>query len=157
MTSTTAKRNSWRGVAIVGIISFVLLLPLLSRAQSAPPSELRAAIKAQLMSDPRTSSLSAAQIDAMVGILAQEAQSRGMSANDVAWHPNQNAVPMNTFAPDFCGAIPEFLCVFGKAFGLLGPDAIIAYILGASSMGLIWVLAEMLHRHRYPAPVVAKQ
>jgi hypothetical protein len=37
-----------------------------------------------------------------------------------------------------------------EAFGFVGPDTTIPFCLGAASMGLIWIIAEMLHRHKYP-------
>jgi len=129
-----------------------MALPQTTRAQANADS-LRATIKAALLSDPRTSGLSPAQIDAMVGILAQEAQRQGMTAGDITWRPS----PTPTFganAGDSTGATAcgsnSFLCRFNEAFGFAGNDPTIPFVLGASSMGLVWILAEMLHRRRHP-------
>ncbi len=107
----------------------------------------------QIMSDPRTSSLTQVQVDEMVAILTQAAQAQGLTANDIAAKPVDSSGFFSEEvrqAYDACEGTPTFFCVFDLAFGFLGPDSIIPFILGASSMGLIWILAEMIHRRRYP-------
>jgi hypothetical protein len=37
-----------------------------------------------------------------------------------------------------------------EAFGFIGPDTTIPFALGMASMGLIWIIAEMMHRRKYP-------
>jgi hypothetical protein len=37
-----------------------------------------------------------------------------------------------------------------EAFGFVGVDTTIPFTLGAASMGLVWILAEMIHRRRHP-------
>jgi hypothetical protein len=142
-------------------LAFVITLllaatPLIARAQTAgaPDAALRATIRAELLSDPRTSSLSKAQLDAMVNILTQEAQKQGITSHDITWHPQTStdfgasggAAPANT-----CDGTPAFSCIFDQALGFLGPDTTIPFALGAASMGLVWVLAEMIHRRKHPA------
>jgi hypothetical protein len=127
------------------------LVPLIIHAQTTTSqSDLSATIRAELLSDPRTSGLSQTQLDAIVSLLTKQAQSQGITVHDITWRP-QPLQFGSTNAPeaiDVCAGIPRYLCAFDEAFGFVGPDVLIAYILGVSSMGLTWILAEMIHRHR---------
>jgi hypothetical protein len=130
------------------LCTLLLLVPFMSRAETAPPADLRAIIRAELLSDPRTASLSQAQLDAMVSLLSQEAQKQGLNAQDITWHPQSSASGAAQAAPESCAG--SFTCMMDQAFGFIGPDPTIPFFLGMASMGLIWVLAEMIHRKRYP-------
>jgi hypothetical protein len=143
------------------LVSLVALqgafLPRAARADVALGSDLQTTIRAQLLSDPRTTGLPAQQIDALVGILSGEAQKQGLTASDLTWHPQIPQSFITTAselapAPSACGAAPWYLCIFGEAFGFLGFDVTIPYILGVASMGLVWVIAEMIHHRRKRAP-----
>jgi len=141
-----------KAVVAAGLVAVGLFtLPLLAHAQ-APASDLSATIRAELLKDPRTASLSSAELDAMVSILASEAQRQGVTASDITWNPAADIVAE---VVDACGDIPKFSCIFGLAFGFIGPDPTIPYILGVTSMGLVWLLAEMIHRRRYPVQAQA--
>jgi len=130
--------------------ALALMLPLFVAHAQAPDSDLRATIQAQLMSDPRTSSLSEAQLDAMVSVLAQEAQKRGITAGDLTYRPQHAfGATIAETVEDICQGIPSISCAFDVALGFLGPNTFIAYTLGAASMALVWLLAEMLHHRRY--------
>jgi hypothetical protein len=122
-------------------------MPFFVSAQTAPDN-LRATIRAQIMSDPRTTGLSEVQIDAMVNILARAAQQRGVTANDLLWQPQQQQTSAFAAAPDYCGPTPGFLCAFDLAFGFAGTDPTIPFTLGAASMALVWIVASKLHDHR---------
>lgn len=126
-------------------VSALFLMPL---AASAQTSDLKATIRAELLKDPRTTSLTVAQLEAMVELLSGEAQEQGMTPSDIAWRP----ASFSQQVTDVCGATPQVLCIFGVALGFIGSDPTIPYILGAASMALVWILAEMIHRRRYPAP-----
>lgn len=133
-------------------ISLVLIFPFLAHAQTG---DLSATIRGQLMSDPRTATLSSAQIDAMVQLLAQEAQKRGLTASDITWKPQTFAGAPTAPAAQDSACTSALTCAFTEAFGFVGPDTAIPFILGATSMALIWILAEMMHRRKYshvPAP-----
>jgi hypothetical protein len=131
----------FRTAAIIAALlaPFLLFIPVLASAQS---TDLSSTIRSELLKDPRTENLSQTQLDAMVQLLSGEAQQRGITASDITWRPSS----LSQAVTDVCGDTPQALCVLDVAFGFLGPDSIIAYILGASSMALIWLLAEMLHR-----------
>lgn len=156
MTGTMRAGRFQQTFLLPVVLALLALTPLVSRAQTAPPSgDLRATIRAELLSDPRTSGLSAVQLNAMVDLLSQQAQKQGMSAHDITWRPQNN----ETFGSgggtpgtsNDCNGIPSIACILDEAFGFLGPDATIPFSLGMASMGLIWILAEMIHRHRHPA------
>lgn len=148
---------SVRALGIAVVIGLLACMPMVLHAQTTTSNELSATIRAQLLSDPRTSTLSEAQLNAMVDLLSQEAQKQGLTAKDVVWRPNPPAIgdgttsatPSSLFSCD-----GSFTCLVDEAFGFVGPDTSIPFLLGMSSMGLIWILAEMLHRHRYPHIVV---
>ncbi|MEK7156602.1 MAG: hypothetical protein AAB790_02225 [Patescibacteria group bacterium] len=135
------------------LIVFVLLamLPFWAHAQNTQ-SDLRATIRAELLSDPRTSSLSEAQIDALVGLLADEAEKQGITSEDIQWRPqsSERFVATESAAPQAPACAGGFLCTMTEAFGFVGADTTIPFTLGAASMGLVWILAEMIHRRRHP-------
>lgn len=134
-----------------------LVLPFAANAQAA--NDLSATIRAQLLSDPRTATLSQTQFDAMVQLLSQEVQKRGLTTEDLTWRPQPAQYTFGSMSPaapavEQCDTIA---CLASEAFGFSGPDTLIAFVLGATSMGLVWILAEMLHRRRYshsPVPSV---
>jgi hypothetical protein len=147
---TSLSSSRILAVAILVVCAF---MPLVLHAQTATSSALSAAIRAELLSDPRSASLSEAQLSAMVDLLSQEAQKQGLTAQDIQWHPNP---PATGYAAP--GAVADsgpvcdgsLTCLMDEAFGFVGPDTTISFLLGMSSMGLIWILAEMIHRHKYP-------
>ena len=134
------------------ILALLVSVPFFVSAQNAS-SDLRATIRAELLSDPRTSSLSEAQIDALVGLLADEAEKQGITSQDIQWRPesSERFVATESAAPQEaaeCGG--GFLCTMSEAFGFVGADTTIPFTLGAASMALVWLLAEMMHRRRHP-------
>lgn len=132
----------------------LVALPLFVQAQSA---DLQTTIRQALLSDPRTASLSAVQIDAMVQILVEEAERRGISSQDINWRPQQ----YDTFAEgdgvaSSCGNIPSFLCSLNQAFGFDGSDPTIAIGLGITSALLIVIIGLMLEMKRRAAASLAR-
>lgn len=145
MSRTTSLR------IILAVCVVVAALPFLAHAQNAS-SELRSTIRAELLSDPRTSSLSQAQIDALVELLAGEAEKQGITSEDIQWRPqsSERFVATESAAPQASECAGGFLCTMTEAFGFIGADTTIPFTLGAASMGLVWILAEMIHRRRHP-------
>lgn len=143
---------SLRLLVLTSLFALCALLPLTLHAQTSTSSELSATIRAQLLSDPRSASLSEAQLSAMVDLLSQEAQKQGLTAQAIEWHPNPTTLGANSTNSGSTGDIcnGSYTCLVDEAFGLVGPDTTIPFFLGMASMGLIWILAEMLHRHKYP-------
>lgn len=84
----TARFNTQKIILIVGIaVTASLMMPLFIHAQATPQSALDATIRAAIMQDPRSASLSAAQISAMVAALSAQAQTQGLTAQDIAYRP----------------------------------------------------------------------
>lgn len=132
-------------------------------AQAQSDDELRTTIRAALAADPRTSGLSQAQVDALVELLASEAEKQGITSQDIEWRPqsNERFVATDSAAPQTSECAGGLLCTMTEAFGFVGADTTIPFTLGAASMGLVWILAEMLHRRKYPhvspaTPVTSK-
>lgn len=141
-----------RGVLLLAALAVAFLVPAAVYGQAAS-ADLRATIRAELLSDPRTSSLSQAQIDTLVSLLADEAQKQGITSQDIQWRPqnNERFVAIESAAPEAAECAGGFLCIMSEAFGFIGADTTIPFTLGAASMGLVWILAEMIHRRRHPA------
>lgn len=142
-----------KGIILIVVLATVIALaiPYLGNAQGST-DELRATIRAELLSDPRTSGLSETQIDTAVNILTQEAEKRGISSQDIQWRPQstERFVAAESAAPAAAECAGGFLCTMSEAFGFIGADTTIPFTLGAASMGLVWILAEMIHRRRHP-------
>jgi hypothetical protein len=119
---------------------------------SAQESDLDATIRAALLSDPRSVSLSEAEIDALVSALTEEAERQGVTSYDIAWRPQpvggSSSASWDTSA---CGNPSGFLCAVSTAFGFTGPDAIIAVALGVVSAILLFVIGMMLYRRGHHA------
>ena len=116
----------------------------------AQESDLRATIRAQLLSDPRTANLSEADLSAMVELLAGEAQQQNITSSDITWQPQKTEEPAapESVAYDACGSIPAFLCAFNVALGFAGNDPTVPFLIGGAALALVWLLAEILHRHK---------
>lgn len=143
-----------RNVLLVGLLAVAFLLPGSAYGQETP-GDLRATIRAGLLSDPRTSSLSQEQVDTLVGLLADEAEKQGITSRDIQWRPQgtERFVAAEDAAPEAVGCAGGFLCIMSESFGFVGADTTIPFTLGAASMGLVWILAEMIHRRRHPVRV----
>ncbi len=150
-----SSMNVSRALLLAALV-VALLLPGSVYGQESS-ADLRATIRAELLSDPRTSSLSEAQIETLVDLLAQEAEKQGITSEDIQWRPqnNEQFVATGSAVQEGTGCGGGFLCIMSEAFGFIGYDVTIPFFLGMSSMGLIWILAEMIHRHRHPALKVA--
>lgn len=151
MTRATTIGRAF-ALSVAWLLILCATLPYAAHAQQTP-NDLHAAIQSALLSDPRTSGLSALEIEGIVSLLADEAGKRGVTVADMQWRPQNTedsftAGSFETGVPDTCGA--SLLCAFNEAYGFVGPDQTIAYILGAASMGLVWIIAEMMHRRRPP-------
>jgi hypothetical protein len=75
------------GIVAALALSFAIFTPLLTHAQS----DLNASIRAAIMTDPRASALTPAQIDVLVQALTVKAHALGVTAHDIAWRPSQTA------------------------------------------------------------------
>ncbi|HVM73613.1 MAG TPA: hypothetical protein VMU13_01905 [Candidatus Paceibacterota bacterium] len=69
--------------------------PSLAVAQSnnsSLSSALSATIRAAIMQDPRSATLSATQIDSMVAALSAKAQTQGLTVQDIAYQPGTRGI-----------------------------------------------------------------
>ena len=152
-----SRRQVHIALAVAVVIAFLLIVPIV-QADTAT-DQLKATIRSVISSDPRASSMSASQLDALVSTLTQEATRRGVTSRDITWRPQ----PLTTFGNKseafqptnlWCGGIPSYLCSVDMAFGFAGPDSTIPLFLLAASMGLVWVIGSIMHgRHVSTAAV----
>ncbi len=136
--------------AVVGAIllfSIAYAAPILVHAH-AEDEDLHTSIRSALLSDPRTASLSAAEIDLMVDTLSEEALKQGITPGAIEWRPYTESPRAEALA---CGALPDFLCALNTAFGFDGSDPTIAIGLGITSAILIVVIGLMLEMKRRAA------
>ncbi|MDB5187841.1 MAG: hypothetical protein JWO50_361 [Candidatus Kaiserbacteria bacterium] len=78
-------------VITVSLLCLGSLVPAF--AETATTSvQLREAIRSEIMQDPRSASLTPAQLDALVDTLTTKASSQGVTAQQISWHPG--IVPM---------------------------------------------------------------
>jgi hypothetical protein len=113
-------------------------------ASAATEADLSATIRAAVLSDPRSQSMTEAEIDALVAALAQEAEGQGVSTHDILWRPQEISQPV----PQEGVATCNFLCMLNQAFGLDGSDVAIPIGLGITAGILLFVIGSILH-HRF--------
>jgi len=71
---------------VIGIfVAISLVAPLFINAQATSQSALDATIRAAIMQDPRSASLTSVQIDEMVTALSAKAQTQGLTAQSIAY------------------------------------------------------------------------
>ena len=128
------------------VLVALFLVPVLALAES--DSDIRAVIRSSILNDPRTSTLSTAQIDSMVEALAAEANSSGLTAEAITWRPEREASPSASLGEvaeeEVCDSWPP-LCTFNTAFGFDDPNSPAPILFGVTSIGMVWILAEVLH------------
>ena len=117
-------------------------------AQAQSNDELRTTIRTALTADPRSASLSEAEMDAMVSALAVEAQMQGVTASDIAWRPESSGSDRGWWNMSACGNPSGFLCAISTAFGFAGPDPVIAIALGVLAAILLFVVGSLIEIHR---------
>src|SRR3989344_3033765 len=118
-TGFMSRTMSFRFLLVICVT--IAVLPFVVNAQNVS-ADLRATIRAELLSDPRTSSLSGAQIDALVGLLANEAEKQGITSQDIQWRPesSERFVATESAAPQAPECAGGFLCTMTEAFCFIG-------------------------------------
>ena len=130
-------------VAAALLATLALLVPQLVGAQSATSSaELRAAIQTAILSDPRSASLPPEKLNAMVDLLTAQAQTRGLTAQDVAYRAGEQTT--KTLQEPTCDSI---LCSMSEAFGFSGQHAVLLLLTLLVSGILILVIGNKLREH----------
>lgn len=128
--------------------ALILLFAFASLAAAQENTDLQSTIRAAILSDPRSSQMSGEEIEGLVTVLADEAQSQGVNSEDIAWRPQETvAEGESADAIGACG-YPAFLCALNDAFGFTGSPLIIPLLLGVCSALLLFVLGSiLLHTH----------
>lgn len=135
----------------VGIIIALLAIANLAMspfalAQSSD-ADLRASIRAEILKDPRTASMSEAEITAMIDALTIGVQAEGIESNAFIAQSRSFAPTAAEGVPS-CGGMPEFLCRINQALGFDGTNALIPIVLLATSGLLAFLLYELKHHAR---------
>ncbi|MHB1086768.1 MAG: hypothetical protein ACYCZ0_03405, partial [Minisyncoccota bacterium] len=122
------------------ILFFVTFGSTFAQAQD---DSLKSTIRAAIQADPRSQGMTEAEIDAMVQALSHQAQSVGMTSEDIVWRPTEEGA-VGGDAP-LCDGV---LCGLNYAFGLDGSNYTIPIWLGACALMLIFIIAGILeYRH----------
>ena len=140
-----ALTPSLQGLVVLGIF-------LCSRFCTRTECRLNATIRAALYGDPRTATMSQAQIDAMVSALSQRAQQKGLTPSDITWRPLPTS---GTTAANSCAGFPVYLCTINDAFGFEGPDYFIPIWLAACALLFLIINALQAHHRRPPVAATA--
>ena len=76
--------------ALVGFILSMLVVPAFALAQSSE-IDLRAAIQASILNDPRVQTIPPTHLNALIDALVAEATAQHMQASDILWQPQRAA------------------------------------------------------------------
>ena len=117
----------------------------LAHAQNATQDQLRATIYAQITADPRSKTMTQAQIYALVNALADQAQKQNVTTDQLTSKPGEAPTPASTLTP--CS---DVTCSVTRAFGLDGSFPIIPlalFILATLFILLYSLMRELGHPH----------
>jgi hypothetical protein len=133
-----------RKLKLAGVCAALCAFPLLALAQTQPAQtgDLQSSVRAAIMNDPRTATMSQAQVDAMVAALSQGAQQQGVTPQDLTWHAGPTSA---VTTGNFCAPYPRYLCIMSATFGFFGPDYLMPIWLAVLS--LLFLLINGLLRH----------
>ena len=164
-------QNSYRSTRLVLAVAAVLLClvfisPLTTHAQAATSTaDLSATIRSAILKDPRAQGLTPTQLEAMVEILTSQAQSQGMTAQDIAYRPGHpdtlGPTPSSSLPSGSCIDISSPLCPLGQALGFDTPDKRVPiglWITSALLVAVIWHMRKNPHlngaRKPLPPPMI---
>ena len=145
--------------AIAVLFSGAVLLAPLAVFAADSQADLRAAIQASVLADPRTASIPPSQLTGLVDALVSQAQAQNMSAADILWQPRR-AEAASVNGPAAVPACPNgwegYLCQLNMVFGFDGGSYDIAIIILIASAFLIAVIWELIvHHHKKMAAKAA--
>ncbi len=155
-TDTNASTNLTNTAAVGAPVAPTI--PAIPRGTATSESDLRVAIQASILSDPRSSAIPPAQMNALVDQLVLQAQDQHMTAADILWRPR--AAPPEPVAAGAikggCGTGWEaYLCEVNRTFGFGGNDPTIAIILLVTSGLLIFITIEVIAHHKKKLAAIA--
>lgn len=131
---------------VMGAITLMLFaVPVLAQSSG----ELEATIRAAITSDPRSAEMTEEDIDAMVVALVEEAETAGVSSEQITWRPEIPAPWADTPEQGPADACPyaAFLCALNDAFGFSEFPFLIPILLAITSAILLFVIGSILLHH----------
>lgn len=134
----------FRVTLILATLALCSSIPFFVHAQTAETDQLRATIKAEIMADPRSQSMSQAQIYSMVNALTIQAQQQGLTSAQLTYRPEATGSG-STFS-----SCNDISCSLASAFGLDGSFPIIPLALFVMAVLFILIyslMREMGHPH----------
>jgi hypothetical protein len=131
------------------IAALLFITPFITHAQTSSQDQLRATIQAAITADPRSASMTQAQISAMVDALTVQANKQNVTASDIVWRPQALGPEVLIPVAPACWGFPTFFCTLDDAFGFSGTDQTIPLSLFAASAAFILVLG-LMREHRHP-------
>lgn len=144
-------------ILTASLFALLLAVPLLSHAQSTSNTSLEAAIRAQLLLDPRSANMNPQQFDALVKALTSEAQQQGMTPQQINWKPEVHQGLPQVLQPISQPTCDTFMCSLLYALGLSGNDVATAIWLGIAAAFIVLAGGWLIMRHRTQSiPVVLK-
>ena len=145
------------------VAALLFLAPIISLAQTSEEEDLRTAIQASVLADPRVSEIPPSQLKGLIDTLVQEALAQKMAVSDILWQParaeaatigsNGAAAESAACAEGFAG----YLCQFNKVFGFEGDNYEIPIILLVVTGLLAAVTWEIRAHHRKQLAKMAKK
>ncbi len=131
---------------ILAVVFAVLCcLPIWSHAQTATSDQLRATIKAEISADPRSQTMTQAQINGLVDSLTVQAQKQGLTSSQLTYRPTLNSQGGTTFS-----SCSDLSCALSTAFGLNGSIPLIPialFVLAVLFIAIYSIMREMGHPH----------
>ena len=135
---------------VAAIALSLLVAPTLVLAQTSQ-DDLRNAIQASVMSDPRVSDIPPAQLTGLIDALVSQAQAQKMTAADILWQP-RTAEAADSVTNASGSVCPSgwwgYVCQVNRTFGFEGSSWDIPIILLVVSGLLIVVIWEIIAHHR---------
>lgn len=155
MTSRSSSTETFARLAIFATVLVLSLSVFGTAAAQTAEEQLSATIQAAILSDPRSQSMTPEEVDTMTAALTRQAQSVGMTAQDIVWRPTiAGSTGMQEPAQPACD---DFLCNLNNAFGFDGSNYTIPIWLGISSLLLIFLIATVLeYRHLHHKKMAAQ-
>jgi hypothetical protein len=156
MNIITTPQIKKLNIATYLLLALLLAMPMLLHAQTSPAdatssdATLRATIENEIMADPRSQSMTSAQISAMVDALTQQAQKQGVTAQDLTYRPTIPGSTNANTAETNAALCQNFSCALSNAFGLDGSDPIIPlglFIAAALFILIFSIMREAGHPH----------
>ncbi len=141
---------------VIGLLMTLALFSSFGFALAQANDEsLEATIRAAVLSDPRSQDMTPAEIDAMVAALSRQAQSVGMTSDDIIWRPAPtDGEATGTATTQACDG---FLCSLNHAFGFDGSDYTIPIWLGACALMLIFLIGGVMEYHHLHKRKLARE